>query len=275
MFMEAEKNMQRIEEKKDILKTPLSEGQKHIIYSAIEDSNVAEDVINIIEHTIKSSISENKFDLIVEALNPLIQDKAKHIVGKLYIYKRRPCKYNDKCINENCIYTHDKELKGVNKKRKLDDMVTRSKPDVSKSNEVIFNKVDSFKHTETDIKSYASLFGTLISLKKLNISKWLLIFENENMAKKLVESRTPVMEDESIKKYYNIVENLKKYELNNLIEKTENLLNQLDRSSVTEEIRLNFNKIKQMIKEDNQGVQPSKEINKTKNNVQSLYFNSF
>ncbi|WUR02249.1 zinc finger C3H domain-containing protein [Vairimorpha necatrix] len=276
--MNSEKQFNKFEERKDILKTPLLDGQKNIVYSMIDDINVAEDVINIIEHTIKSSNKDIKFDLIVDALSPLIQEKARQIVGKLYIYKRRPCKYNNNCKDEKCIYTHDKdhlENKTGNKKRKIDELIRKTNLENTKSKEVIFNKVDPRKHSEDDIRLYAAEFGTLASLKKLNETKWLLTFEDEATAKLIVESRNHVMGDENIKKYFNLLENLKKHELQSLIEKTESLLNKLDKNNISDEIKRNFIKIKQLIKEDTSVNQISKENTKTNVNVQSLYFNSF
>lgn len=241
----------------------------------IEDKNVAEDVINIIEHTVRSSDNENKFDIIVEALSPLIQNKTKLVVGKLYIYKRRPCKFNNMCIDNNCIFVHDKDNLSDNllKKRKIEDAPRKFVPqNSSKSNEVVFNRVDSSKHTEEDIKKYASEFGSISHVKKLNDSKWVIIFDSDDSAKDLVESRVPVLGDENIKKYFNLVENLKKFELVNLIEKTEGLINKLDRNVISEEIRRNICKIKNLVKEDNTATSnTTKENNKTKINVQSLY----
>lgn len=273
--MDTERTYQKTEEKKDILKAPLLDGQKHIVYSMIEDKNVAEDVINIIEHTIRSSDNDNKFDIIVEALSPLIQNKAKLVVGKLYIYKRRPCRFNNNCKDENCIFTHEKDnmMNNSYKKRKLEEIPKRSNfQNSSKSNEVVFNKVDSSKYTEDDIKKYASEFGSVSYVKKLNESKWVIVFDSEESAKNIVESRIPVLGDENIKKYFNLVENLKKFELVSLIEKTEVLINKLEKNVISEEIRRNVSKIKNLVKEESTA---TKENNKTKINVQSLYFNSF
>lgn len=271
LLMDSGNFIHKTEERKDILRAPLSEGHKSVIYTAVEDKNVAEDVINIIEHTIRSSESDNKFDIIVEALNPLIQNKAKLIVGKLYIYKRRPCKFNNKCKEENCIFVHDKD-KNL-KKRKVDEsIIKRVKTfDSSRTKEVIFNRVDINKYNENDIREYANKFGNVVNLKKLNDSKWVIVFEDEESAKKLVDSRDLVLGDSNIKKYYNIIENLKRFELVNLIEKQEGLINQLNNDSVTNELKRNLYKIKTLIKDE---IFFNKET-KINNNTQSLYFNSF
>lgn len=265
----------KTEERKDILRAPLSDGHKSIIYAAIEDKNVAEDVINIIEHTVRSSESDNKFDLIVDALNPLIQSKAKLIVGKLYIYKRRPCKFNNRCKDDNCIFVHDKD-KNL-QKRKMDDFtIKRTKTfENSKTKEVIFNKVDLNKHTEKDIKEYASKFGNVVHIKKLNDCKWVIVFEDDESAQSLVDSRDPVLDDINIKKYFNIIENLKRFELVNLLEKQESLINQLQSDSVTSELKRNIFKIKSLVKDEAFFNKESKNNYTNNNNTQSLYFNSF
>lgn len=246
--------MSKPEEKKDILRAPLQSGQCEIIYDNIDDRGMAEDVINIIEHTITSSDELNKFNLIVEALSPLIQDKAKLIVSKLYLYKRRPCKFGNTCKEPKCIFIHDKDkIKTSDNKRRIETEGSKrykKEADVLNNREVIINRVDALKHTESDVVNYISQYGEIESYKKLNDMKWLILFRDSEAGKDFVNSRDAVIGDSSIKKYFNIVENMKKYELNSLIDKQEEILNKSELSnSDLEEMRRLLVRMKTLVKE--------------------------
>lgn len=257
--MNSPNNMHKTEDKKDILRAPLIDGQKSIIYREIEDSGVADDVINIIEYTISSSDEVNKFNIIVEALSPLIQDKAKLIVSKLYLYKRRPCKFNNECKDKKCIFTHDKDkiLKTPDNKRKTDSESTKrpkTESESTQNREVIVNRVDSSKFGEDDVLGYLSTFGEIESIKKLNDIKWLITFKEISEAKNFVSSRDPILGDNSIKKYFNSMENMKKYELNSLFDKQEEILKQITSNDIPEleELKRIILRIKTLVKETEQ-----------------------
>lgn len=254
--MNQDNNMHKNDERKDILRVPLIDGQKDIIYNEIDDKGVADDVINIIEYTISSSDDSNKFNIIVEALSPLIQDKAKLIVSKLYLYKRRPCKFNNSCKDQKCIFVHDKDKINKNQdfKRKVEpEEVKRPRNDTQshRSQEVILNRVDSMRHSESDLIKYISQFGEIESFKKLNDIKWLFVFKDPECARDLVSSRDVILDDSNIKKYYNVMENMKKFELNNLLDKQEEIINRLSQNSNPdiEELRRLFLRTKVLIKE--------------------------
>lgn len=178
------------------------------------------------------------------------------IVSKLYLYKRRPCKFNNSCKDQKCIFIHDRDK--INKtndyKRKVEpEEVKRPRNDASshRSHQVILNRVDSMRHSESDLIKYVSQFGEIDSFKKLNDIKWLFIFKNTDSARDLVNSRDIILDDTNIKKYYNVMENMKKFELNNLLDKQEDIINRLclNENPDVEELKRVFLRIKVLIKE--------------------------
>ncbi|KAF9762945.1 hypothetical protein NGRA_1638 [Nosema granulosis] len=254
--MNLDNTMHKNEERKDVLRVPLVEGQREIIYNEIDDNGIADDVINIIEYTISSSNDANKFNIIVEALSPLIQDKAKLIVSKLYLFKRRPCKFNNNCKDPKCIFIHDNDkiFRNQDNKRKVEpEEAKRSRCDVGshRSQEVILNRVDGSKHSEADLIDGVSRFGEIESVKKLNDIKWLIVFKDSESAKNLVNSRDVILGDGNIKKYYNVMENMKKYELNSLLDKQEDIINRLNitNNPDVEELKRIISRVKVLVKE--------------------------
>lgn len=221
------------------IKIPLMGPLRDMIAREVGDK--ASTVIDIIEGIVPTVSPENMYSELVEALIPVIDQRAKGLVGKAMAYKRKTCRDGDECRTKNCIFLHGWDrrsgegpsgssgLKG--KEEGVDIGETgpkrRKTAEPNENNEVVFNKVNESRHNPEDLKTYAARFGRITNFKRLNPEKYLVTFEDPESANELVKSPELVLEDPGIKKFYNVIDNLVKVELKKLFEEQETIIDRM------------------------------------------------
>lgn len=270
--MESKRKVQQ----KQTVRTPLLEPIRAMIERDTGDK--AEAVIDIIEGVVPTVQSDNVYNDLVEALMPVIDQKAKTLVGKILAYKKKMCRTGDSCRVKGCIYLHERERRNDASHVENDSPKRRRLSDSVGNSEVIFNKVNETVHGIEELRDYASKFGNILSLRRLNAEKYLVVFDMSEAADRLVRSTEAVLGDEGIKKFYNLMDNLSKTELKKLFEEQEiivekmytefslNLLNQLK--------NVNF-RIKNLVVKEKVREYIRTEGKMDFNQEQSLYYNCF
>jgi len=157
-------------------------------------------IVSTIELTIKES--KNHYHDVMRSLEPLLHEKTKSFVDKLFMFRRKLCREGANCTSKFCLFAHD-ESELVISKRSASETSFSKKPRVD-NNEVVFNRVDESKYSIDDLTSYAKIFGSVVSMRRLNKGKYLVIFNTPEEALKLVESQEYVFGDSDIKKFFNI-----------------------------------------------------------------------
>jgi hypothetical protein len=213
------------------VRVPLIEPIRAMIHRDVGDK--AEAVIDTVEGIVSTSTSENVYDELVEALVPIIDQRAKMLAGKILVYKRKPCREGSSCRNRSCIFLHEGERRGKSYRTdeendSRDGMYKRVKMDDPANNpEVIFNKVNEGRHDAESLKEYAARFGNVVGFRRLNAEKYLVVFDSADSANKLVRSSDFVLGDPAIKKFFNVMENLIRVELRKLFEEQDNLMGRM------------------------------------------------
>lgn len=182
----------------------------------------AETVIDILEGVVPTLSPENMYGELVDALAPVIDQKAKSVVGKVMAYKRKPCRDGSSCRARGCIFLHDRD-----RREDGEEAGKRRRVSEEENNEVIFNKVDESRHSPEDLKAYAARFGRVVNFKRLNAEKYLVVFETVEPASELMRCSEPVLGDGGIKKFYNVIDNLVRVELKKLFEEQESVTNRM------------------------------------------------
>ncbi|KAG5858685.1 hypothetical protein KMI_12g18480 [Encephalitozoon hellem] len=221
------------------IKIPLIGPLRDMIAREVGDK--ASTVIDILEGLVPTVSPENMYSELVEALTPVLDQKAKGLVGKVMAYKRKTCRDGDECRAKNCIFLHGRDkrngectsggsgMKGKEEGADASDTTSkrRKMAEPNENNEVVFNKVNESRHNPEDLKAYAARFGKITNFKRLNPEKYLVVFEDPESASELVKSSEPVLEDPGIKKFYNVIDNLVKVELKKLFEEQETIIDKM------------------------------------------------
>ncbi|KCZ78250.1 hypothetical protein H311_00722, partial [Anncaliia algerae PRA109] len=255
--------------------------QLNMIKNTLSEGYTMEDAVKIIKSTINSSKQEVLYASLSEALEPLFKDKTKTVVGMLFLYKKKMCRNGDKCINKDkCIFLHESEIDVAKSDRRslvVDDNTKRRH--MEDNNEVVFNKVPFNLANEVLIEKYASKFGKVSSVKKLNEGKYLIVFNDPISSKNLMESKDPVMGDLTVTKFYNVILNSKPTELSidEMFEEQNNLLNLS--SNALLDVK-NYNRLKYLCKKIKEyfdmNIDKKKKIETNKNTgFSSLYAEHF
>lgn len=184
-------------------------------------------IISTVEYTVKES--KNHYLDVMRALEPLLKDGTKAFVDKLFMFRKKMCRDGSSCTKPYCLFAHDEEDLLGSKKGAYGDTGLIKKFKIDNS-EVIINKVDESKFTGDDIKEYSQKYGNVICVRRLNKGKYLVIFEDPDCARKLVECTDFVLNDCEIKKFFNInvpLDQNKKVDLNQLFRDQKELLDRL------------------------------------------------
>ncbi|ADM12549.1 uncharacterized protein Eint_110490 [Encephalitozoon intestinalis ATCC 50506] len=220
------------------IKIPLAGPLKDMIGREVGDK--ASTVIDILEGVVPTVSPEDMYSELVEALSPVVDQKAKGLVGKVMAYKRKTCRDGDECKAKNCIFLHSWDRKSgegsvqtgsKGREEGIDSGEVTGKRrrtnESNENNEVVFNKVNESRHNPENLKAYAARFGKVVNFKRLNPEKYLVVFEDPESASELVKSSEPVLEDFGIKKFYNVIDNLVKVELKKLFEEQETVIDKM------------------------------------------------
>ncbi|ELA42944.1 uncharacterized protein VICG_00259 [Vittaforma corneae ATCC 50505] len=184
-------------------------------------------IVSTIEYTVKES--KNHYIDVMRALEPLLKDGTKSFVDKLFMFRKKMCKDASNCNRPICLFAHDEdELVGSKKSAAAE--TSASKKFKIDNSEVIFNKVDESRFSIEELKEYAQKYGVITSVRRLNKGKYLVVFEDPDCARRLVECAGFVLDDPEIKKFFNInvpLDQNKKVDLNQLFQDQKDLLDRL------------------------------------------------
>ncbi|KAL6121362.1 hypothetical protein NUSPORA_01720 [Nucleospora cyclopteri] len=169
-------------EKKEI-KAPLNDILVNFVKN--EQPEYSDFIVSTIHHVIKNS--ENQEEDLTNSLNPILCEKTKTFVEKLFIKNEIAAPKKPKKVT----FVEEPEIVNEGKKKEL-------------NREVVFNKVNEMEHSGEDIVNYAKKYGNVESVRKLNKGKFLVIFDCHESAKSLVECFELVLGDSSIKKFFNV-----------------------------------------------------------------------
>lgn len=239
-----EENLTNLHKDMQTIKLPLAPQQVNMIKKTLTEGYTFDEALKIIKSTINSTEPEKLYKTVFENLEPLFQEKTKTIVGMLFLYKKKMCRNGNSCLNKDkCIFLHENEIQT----KRLSTEESTRKRFKQDNNEVVFNKVPVKLANESFIENYASNFGSVSSIKKLNEGKYLIIFDDSDSAQSLISSKDPVMGDSNITKFFNVILNAKQNELNidEIFEEQNNLLNM--GPMVLSDVK-NFNRLKYLSK---------------------------
>ena len=130
---------------KNCLTSPLSEALAKFIKQ--EHPDIGPLIVSAIEFTVREST--NHYADVFRSIEPLLKEKTKNFITKVFMFKKRPCRDGAGCALPNCIFVHDAEDSPG--KRVSFDLAPSKKPRTGNS-EVVFNKVDESKHSIEDIR---------------------------------------------------------------------------------------------------------------------------
>ncbi|KAM0681613.1 hypothetical protein GINT2_000126 [Glugoides intestinalis] len=246
-------------------------------------------IISTVEYTVKES--KNHYIDVMRALEPLLKENTKNFVDKLFMFRKKMCRDGTNCSKPVCLFAHnDDELIGVKRTSGVQEISNTNKRYKIDNNEVIFNKVDESKYTMDELKLYAVKYGNLISIRRLNKGKYLLIFEDTESARKLVEDTEYILDDAEIKKFFNInvpLDQNKKVDLNQLFQDQKELIDRICESFDAEqfsELKMVTFKIRHHVMslmpdkrqfENGSSIQKSDENEDEVDIASSLYYNMF
>lgn len=269
------------------IRIPLIEPIRTMIHR--ECGEKSEVVVDILEGVVPTLSPDNMYGELVSALTPVVDQKAKGLVGRILAYKKKPCRSGDSCRNRNCIFLHDRDRRNVSRHAarheeceghdasSRDPSKRRKTGECGGNSEVIFNKVDESRHSPDDLRDYAGRFGNVVNLRRLNAEKYLVVFETHECADRLVKSQEPVLGDEGIKKFYNVMENLVKVEFRKLFEEQEAIVEKMSTDlslNLLDQLKnVNF-KIKSLVMRDRKEAASTGD-RRDFDQEQSLYCNSF
>lgn len=183
-------------------------------------------IISTVELAIKDS--KNHYHDVMRSLEPLLNDKTKGLVDKLFMFRRKLCREGSRCVSQHCLFAHDEDELAPQKRVTFD--LNPSKKCKAENSEVIFNRVDENKYTIDQLNDYASKFGVVNGIRRLNRGKYLVAFETPEEAKALVESNDFVLGDSEIKKFFNATvptEQLKKTDIEQMLQEQKELIDRL------------------------------------------------
>lgn len=234
------------------IKLPLAQQQIYILKNALPADVDVNIVVSEIETLVKQVSPENLYQEISTMLGPLLGDKVRHILGVLFMYKKKPCREGNYCTKGmRCIFLHDKDIQKNNSvemhtekiKRKiiLNDMKNNKRSVVRENREVIFNKVPMELANEEVISDYASRYGDVYEVKRLNDGKYLIRFEDHRAAQNLVNSQDPVLDTPSITKFFNVMPLRQEESLDFLFSSQQETLNSIYKFCSNKEL---FSKLK-------------------------------
>jgi hypothetical protein len=262
------------------VRVPLIEPIRAMIQRDVGDK--AETVIDTIEGIVSTSTSENVYDELVDALTPIVENKAKLVAGKLLVYKRKLCREGKSCRNRHCIFLHDGEKRGrMHRTDEENDIAykRRKQEEPVDNPEVVFNKVNEERHDAESLKEYAAGFGNITGFRRLNAEKYLVVFDSADSANKLVKSTDFVLGDPNIKKFFNVVENLVKVELRKLFDEQDSLMGKMFTSysvALLNQLKAVNQRIRMLVIRDRTTKAPSGSMQKEEySQEQSLYYNCF
>lgn len=198
------------------IKLPLAQQQIYILKNALPMDADVNAVVGEIEALVRHAPPESLYQEISNMLGPLLGDKVKQILGVLFMYKKKPCREGNYCTKGiRCIFLHDKDLpKGKSleahsekMKRRiiLNDMKDSKRSTLRENREVIFNKVPAELANEEVVSEYASRYGDVYEVRRLNDGKYLIRFEDHRAAQSLVSSQEPVLDTPTITKFFNVM----------------------------------------------------------------------
>ncbi|KAI5147948.1 hypothetical protein ENBRE01_0008 [Enteropsectra breve] len=99
--------------------------------------------------------------------------------------------------------------------------------------EIILNRINEMKHSFAAIREHAMRFGTVVHIRRLNRGKYLVEYSDPREAQSLIESSMPILEDQEIKKFYNVVgagsEDLR-IDVHALLQKQKDIIDRISRS---------------------------------------------
>lgn len=112
------------------------------------------------------------------------------------------------------------------------DLSNLVKPAKEGNPEVVFNKVDEDRFSQDEIREYASGYGTVNLLRRLNRGKYLIVFSTADAAREILAVEEPVLGDPRIRKFPNSPwmpqdKTNKKVEINTLLQTQDELLDKL------------------------------------------------
>lgn len=204
-----------IRSSKSGIKLPLAQQQMHILKNALPVNADINAIVGDIEAVVRHSPPESVYKEISNMLGPLLGDKVKHILGVLFMYKKKPCREGNYCTKGmRCIFLHDKDLQRNNsfemhsekmKRRIILNDIDRKRSTLRENREVVFNKVPVELANEEVVSEYASRYGDVYEVKRLNDGKYLIRFEDHRAAQSLVSSQEPVLDTPTITKFFNVM----------------------------------------------------------------------
>ncbi len=171
--------------------------EKLVNFIKAEHPVAADSIVSSIEYVIKTSNSQ--YSDLIKILDPIINEGTEAFVNKLFMCDKRACRMGIYCQNKICLFSHP----DVKKRPLSDSGVEVKRPKLNR--EVVFNKVDENKFTQSDVETYAMKFGTVDRVRRLNVGKFLIVFEEHSSAQKVVDSTDPVLNDAQIKKFFNVL----------------------------------------------------------------------
>lgn len=171
-----------------------------INYIKHEYKDIGAIIISTVELTVKES--RNHYHNMMKALEPLLSEKTKTFVDKLFMFRKKMCREGIRCTSEYCLFAHDESEIPVQKRSVADYNIIKKLK--TENNEVVFNRVDETKYSMDDLSTYSKNFGTVNSIRRLNRGKYLVIFNSPDESRKLIESTDYVFGDSDIKKFYNV-----------------------------------------------------------------------
>lgn len=207
----------RAGQNKHVIAVPIADPVRRII--ARDAGDKADVVVDIVEGMVPALTADNIYSELVAALTPVIDQRARSLVGRMLAYKRKPCRAGDACRARDCIYLHGQEQDGAKRRRGEENCG------------VVFNKVNESHHSPGDLHAYAMQFGDVASFKRLNAEKYLAVFASSEAADRLVRSAEPVLGDAGIKKFYNAVENLARADLKGLFDEQSAVVEKMEPST--------------------------------------------
>lgn len=198
------------------IKLPLAQQQIYILKNALPMNADINIIVGEIEVLARHAPPESLYQEISNMLGPLLGDKAKQILGMLFMYKKKPCREGNYCTKGmRCIFLHDKDLprnsslemysEKMKRKIILNDMKDNKRSTLRENREVIFNKVPVELANKETVSEYASKYGDVYEVKRLNDGKYLIRFEDHRAAQSLVSSQEPVLDTPSITKFFNVM----------------------------------------------------------------------
>lgn len=188
------------------LTLPLPNRLVQLINDNTRDKKKTDEIIAKIEEKSRIIRQEFLYNAVCEVIGEYISDNPRKIAGLLFMYKKRKCLSGDKCLNpETCLFLHDfEQLEGQEMESDGNYQEKRRKQTIlSQNKEIIFNKVPLELHDEALISAFASDFGPVESIRKLNEGKYLIKFNDYKSAQKIMMSTDPVMGNGAITKFYN------------------------------------------------------------------------